>query len=101
SKKQYETLLRNNGLNPLDFEAGKRQELLLEQLLDGYSENNFVSSSAVGKFLYLSEVQREISQKKIQSEDFLAEIEPTEDQIVAYYNDHQADFYLPERVRVE
>ncbi len=101
SKKQYETLLRNNGLNPLDFEAGKRQELLLEQLLDGYSENNFVSSSAVGKFLYLSEVQREISQKKIQPEDFLAEIEPTEDQIVAYYNDHQADFYLPERVRVE
>ncbi|MCC6923293.1 MAG: SurA N-terminal domain-containing protein [Nitrosomonas sp.] len=101
SKKQYETLLRNNGLSPLDFEAGKRQELLLEQLLDGYSENNFVSSNVVNKFLYLSEVQREIEQKQIRPEDFFTEIEPTEDQIAAYYNDHQADFYLPERVRVE
>lgn len=101
SKKQYETLLRNNGLNPLDFEAGKRQELLLEQLLDGYSENSFVSSNAVDKILYLSEVQREINQKQIRPEDFLAEVEPTEDQIVTYYNDHQEDFYLPERVRVE
>lgn len=101
SKKQYETLLRNNGLSPLDFETAKRQELLLEQLLDGYSENNFVSNNAVDKILYLSEVQREISQKKIQSEDFLAEIEPTEDQVATYYNDHQEDFFLPERVRVE
>jgi peptidyl-prolyl cis-trans isomerase D len=101
SKNQYETLLRNNGLSPLDFEASKRQELLLQQLLDGYSENNFVSNSIVNKILYLSEVQREISQKQIRPEDFLDEIEPTEDQIAAYYNDHQEDFYLPERVRIE
>lgn len=101
SKQQYETLLRNNGLSPLDFEASKRQELLLQQLLDGYSENNFVSNSIVNKILYLSEVQREISQKQIRPEDFLAEIEPTEDQIAAYYSDHQEDFYLPERARVE
>jgi peptidyl-prolyl cis-trans isomerase D len=101
SKQQYETLLRNNGLSPLDFEASKRQELLLQQLLDGYSENNFVSNSIVNKILYLSEVQREISQKQIRPEDFLTEIEPTEDQIAAYYSDHQEDFYLPERARVE
>lgn len=101
SKIQYETLLRNNGLSPITFESRVRQELLLQQLLDGYSENSFISRNAVNKVMYLSEVQREISQKRIVPADFLAEIEPGEEQIAEYYNDHQQEFYLPERVRVE
>ena len=101
SKIQYETLLRNNGLSPIMFESRVRQELLLQQLLDGYSENSFISRNAVNKVMYLSEVQREISQKLIMPADFMAEIEPGEEQIAEYYNDHQQEFYLPERVRVE
>lgn len=101
SKKQYETLLRNQGLSPVTFESRVRQQLLLQQLLDGFSENSFVSNQVVSKIIYLSEVQREISQKQIKPEDFLTEIEPTEEEIAAYYNDHQEDFYLPERARVE
>ncbi len=101
SKKQYETLLRNQGLSPVAFESRVRQELLLQQLLDGFSENNFVSNQAVNKIIYLSEVQREVSQKQIKPEDFLTEIEPTEEEVAAYYHDHQEDFYLPERIRIE
>lgn len=101
SKIQYETLLRNNGLSPITFESRVRQELLLQQLLDGYSENSFISRNAVNKVMYLSEVQREISQKRIMPADFLAEIEADEEQIAEYYNNHQQEFYLPERVRVE
>ncbi len=101
SKKQYETLLRNQGLSPVAFESRVRQELLLQQLLDGFTENSFVSNQIVGKLIYLSEVQREISQKQIKPEDFLAEIEPTEEEISTYYNNHEEDFYLPERARVE
>ena len=35
SKQQYEDLLRNQGLTPTIFESRVRQELLLQQLLDG------------------------------------------------------------------
>jgi len=101
SKKQYETLLRNAGLNPVTFESQVRQELLLQQLLDGFSENSFVSDKVASKILYLSEVQREISQKQIKPEDFLDKIELTEEEIEEYYNDHKESFYLPERVKVE
>ncbi|PTN12228.1 SurA N-terminal domain-containing protein [Nitrosomonas aestuarii] len=101
SKKQYEAFLRNEGLNPVAFESRVRQELLLQQLLDGYSENTFISDTAVSKVMYLSEVQREISQAQIMPEDFLSQIEPAESDIKDYYDARQSEFFLPERVRVE
>ncbi|MCB1986395.1 MAG: SurA N-terminal domain-containing protein [Burkholderiales bacterium] len=101
SKQQYESFLRNEGLSPVGFESRVRQELLLQQLLDGYSENGFVSDKAVNRVMYLSEVQREINQVQFNPEDFLSQIEPTEEEIKAYYDAHQYEFFLPERVRVE
>ncbi len=101
SKQQYEAFLRNEGLSPVAFENRVRQDLLLQQLLDGYSEHNFVSAKTVDKVMYLSEVQREINQAQIRPEDFLSQAEPTDEETNAYYDTHQSDFFLPERVRLE
>lgn len=101
SKNQYESFLRSEGLSPVGFESRVRQDLLLQQLLDGYSENGFVSDKVVSRVMYLSDVQREINQAQIKPEDFLSQIEPTEDEIEAYYDAHRFEFFLPERVRVE
>lgn len=101
SKQQYEELLRAQGLTPAVFESRVRQELLLQQLLDGYSENGFAPRTVAERVRYLSEVQREISQLQIEPEQFLSQITPTEADIDAYYEKHKTDFYLPERVRIE
>ncbi len=101
SKRQYEDLLRNQGLTPTIFESRVRQELLLQQLLDGYSEHGFVPKIVVDKVRYLSEVQREISQSKISLEKFLSQVIPEESEISAYYDKYKADFNLPERARIE
>ncbi len=101
STKQYESFLRSRGLSPVAFESRVRQELLLRQLLDGYSENGFVPDRVVDTVMYLSEVQREVSQAQIKPEAFLSQVEPTEADIEAYYASHQSEFVLPERARVE
>ena len=101
SKQQYEELLRNQGLTPTIFESRVRQELLLQQLLDGYSENGFVPKKVAEKVKYLSEVQREVNQSKIEPEQFLSQVTPEEADIIAYYEKHKTDFYLPERMRIE
>lgn len=101
SKQQYEDLLRNQGLTPTIFESRVRQELLLQQLLDGYSENGFAPKTVAERVRYLSEVQREISQSQIEPEHFLPQMMPEEADVNAYYEKHKADFNLPERVRVE
>lgn len=101
SKQQYEELLRSQGLNPVTFESRVRQELLLQQLLDGYSENAFAPKMVAERVQYLSEVQREISQSQITPEQFLSQVNPAEADIAAYYEKHKADFNLPERARIE
>lgn len=101
SKQQYEGLLRNQGLTPSIFESRVRQELLLQQLLDGYSENGFAPKAVAERVKYLSEVKREISQSQIESEQFFSQMTPEEADINAYYEKHEIDFRLPERVRVE
>lgn len=101
SRQQYEELLRNQGLTPAVFESRVRQELLLQQLLDGYSENGFAPKSVAERVQYLSEVEREINLSQTTPEQFLSEVTPDEADIIAYYEQHKADFDLPERARVE
>ncbi|MBX3617568.1 SurA N-terminal domain-containing protein [Nitrosomonas sp.] len=101
SKQQYEDLLRAQGLTPAIFESRVRQELLLQHLLDGYSENVFIPKAVVEKVRYLSEVQREISQSAISPEQFLSEMTPEDSDVDNYYEQHQADFVLPERAKIE
>jgi len=101
SKQQYEELLRNQGLTPAVFESRVRQELLLQQLLDGYSDNAFAPKAVAEKVHYLTEVKREISQSQIAPEQFLSQVTPEESDITSYYDKHRTDFDLPERARVE
>ncbi|MGZ0020131.1 SurA N-terminal domain-containing protein [Nitrosomonas sp. wSCUT-2] len=101
SKQQYEDLLRAQGLTPVIFESRVRQELLLQQLLDGYSEIVFAPKTVVEKVRYLSELQREISQSKISPEQFLSDMFPEDAEVDNYYEQHQADFTLPERAKIE
>lgn len=101
SKKQYDDLLKAQGLTAAIFESRVRQELLLQQLLDGYSEYAFVPKLIADKVRYLSEVQREIHLSQITPDQFLSQVTPEEADIAAYYEEHKPDFDLPERVRVE
>ncbi|MDO8893426.1 SurA N-terminal domain-containing protein [Nitrosomonas sp.] len=101
SKQQYEELLRNQGLSPVIFESRVRQELLLQQLLDGYSENTFAPKMVAERVQYLSEVQREINQLQITPEQYLSQVIPRDEDIAAYYERHKVDFNLPERARIE
>ena len=101
SNEQYQALLSAQGINPLIFESRVRQELLLQQLLDGYSENGFVPSAVAKRVMYLSEVQREVSQIQVDPDEFLSQVTPSEEEINAYYEQHRNDFFLPERARVE
>ena len=101
SSQRYEDLLRAQGISPLIFESRITEELMLQQLLDAYSDNGFVSKTAAKRIMYLSEVQREINLFQIEPDQFVSKVEPDDTEIASYYDTHQHDFRLPERVRVE
>lgn len=101
SKQQYEDLLRAQGLTPAIFESRVRKELMLQQLMDAYSEHAFAPSVVAKRVSYLSEVQREVNQSIIKAEQFTSEMQPSESEIQAYYDKNPANFHLSERAHVE
>ncbi|KIO49248.1 SurA N-terminal domain-containing protein [Nitrosospira sp. NpAV] len=101
SKQRYEELLRGQGMNPRAFEARVRQEMMRQQLTDAYTGNGFVPVSVAERIMQLGGEKREISVVQVQPEQFLSQIKPDDAAIKSYYESHQAEFQLPEQVRVE
>lgn len=101
SKQRYEELLRDQGMNPKAFEARVRQELMRQQLIDAYTRDGFVPVSVAERVMQLGNEKREISLVQIQPEQFLSQMKPDDAAIKSYYDSHQAEFQLPEQVRVE
>ena len=101
SKQRYEELLRDQGMSPRTFEARVRQEMMRQQLIDAYTGMvSFLSRSQRGLCGWVNE-KREISLVQIQPEQFLSQMKPDDAAIKSYYDSHQAEFQLPEQVRVE
>ncbi|SCY79972.1 peptidyl-prolyl cis-trans isomerase D [Nitrosospira sp. Nl5] len=101
SKQRYEELLRDQGMGPRTFEARVRQEMERQQLIDAYSGNGLIPVAVAERVMRLGNEKREISLFHVQPEQFLPQMKPDEVAIKTYYDRHQAEFQLPEQVRVE
>jgi peptidyl-prolyl cis-trans isomerase D len=101
SQSRYESLLRNQGMTPVTFEARLRQGLMTEQFIDGLTHSTLVSRSALDAFIRLSEQQREMLQAMIVPEQFFPQIKVGNEQIKAYYDKHKETFRIPEQARLE
>jgi peptidyl-prolyl cis-trans isomerase D len=101
SKQRYEELLRDQGMGPRTFEARVRQEMERQQLIDAYSGNGLIPVAVAERVMRLGNEKREISLVHVQPEQFLPQMKPDEAAIKTYYDRHQAEFQLPEQVRVE
>lgn len=101
SYQRYEELLRRQEMTPAMFESRVSAEILQQQLLEPIAKSAWVPETVIEKVAYLSEVKREINQIQIEPKQFISKIVPDEASIRSYYDDHQTDFLLPERVRIE
>jgi peptidyl-prolyl cis-trans isomerase D len=100
SKVRYETLLRNQGLNPLSFEAKMRQDMVLGQLAGAF-ESEFVTQSVADRLIRLSQQEREVSEHVISINQYLLTVKVSEDAAKHYYEEHRNEFQTPEQVRAE
>ncbi|MCO6429199.1 SurA N-terminal domain-containing protein [Nitrosomonas communis] len=101
SYQRYEELLRRQEMTPAMFEARVAAEVMQQQLLEPIANSAKVPETVIQKTAYLSGVKREINQFHIEPAQFVSQIVPDEAAIQSYYDNHQAEFLLPERVRLE
>ncbi|MGH8751909.1 MAG: SurA N-terminal domain-containing protein [Burkholderiales bacterium] len=100
SKPRYESLLRNQGLTPLGFEARLRQDIVLQQFNDAFV-TSFVPHSVVERLIRLSEQQREVSQAVLSPDQYMLQIKVGEDDTQRYYEAHRSEFQVPEQARAD
>jgi len=101
SMERYESVLRSQGMSQPQFEAKLRQDLTMQQLIGAVGETAFVSDTQAEKMLQLQLEERQYSEFVIAPGQFADKVKIESDAVQKYYDDHKAQFEVPEQVKAE
>ena len=93
----YARILRQNGYTQAGFEAGLRQDLLLDRVRNMVAENLYVPESDVEREYRQRTERAKIRFFKAPYQKIADEPQFDETQLVAYYEDNRESFETPER----
>ncbi len=100
-KKRYESVLANQNLSPLAFEASVRDDLLGQQMQDAYVQNGYAANSVVDKVIRLNEQQRVVSVSPISFQSLMPEAKVDDAAVKNYYEQNPSEFQAHEQAKVE
>lgn len=100
-KKRYETVLANQNLSPLTFEASVHDDLLGQQMQDAYVQNGFAANSVVDKVIRLNEQQRVVSVSPISFQSLMPQAKVDDAAVKNYYEQNSNEFQAHEQAKVE
>lgn len=101
NKERYDLIAKSQGLTPVGLDERLRRDYALGQFRDSIAATTFVPKATLDGFIRLSEQSREVSVVALLTEDYLAKVKVTPEQVKSYYDGHAAEFTIPESVRVE
>ncbi|MEQ8937381.1 MAG: SurA N-terminal domain-containing protein, partial [Gammaproteobacteria bacterium] len=99
-RNKYEQGIASLGMAPAYFEQQLRMDLLSEQLQAGLTETLFVTKEELNDVLRMKNQVRDITYAIISIEDYKDEIEVSENDIQAYYDENKQRYASPEMVRI-
>jgi peptidyl-prolyl cis-trans isomerase D len=95
---RYVAVLQENQLTPHRFEADFTHSLLMEKMREYVQSSSMVSESQARDFFDFALEKVRMDYLLFSTGDYLDRVVPTEEQILAYYQSHQDDFAVPERI---
>ncbi|GFO72599.1 peptidyl-prolyl cis-trans isomerase D [Bathymodiolus japonicus methanotrophic gill symbiont] len=98
-KKQYETMLGQQGMTSAQFVNRIGKALLMEQFQKAITQTSFVSDASIDRFFKIQNQTRDIEYLTVKLQAVTAV--PTAEEINAYYQQHANDFQTTEQVSVE
>ncbi|MGI9221398.1 MAG: SurA N-terminal domain-containing protein [Woeseiaceae bacterium] len=96
-----ESLLAQNGLTSAQFRNTQRARLRIDQLRRAIGGTALVTPSQYRRYLNLVAEQRLVSLARFDLQAAAAEVEVSEAQIVAFYEENDTMFLLPETASIE
>jgi peptidyl-prolyl cis-trans isomerase D len=96
----YQDLLRNNNLQPSEYETGERDRMIADTIRNMIDSGLQASDDEARHAYNLRNERIGLRYAEIPFSDFTAKILPTESQIADYYNKNAEQFRAPERVKL-
>ncbi len=100
-KERYKQLLAAQGLTPEKFEASLRHDLAIQQVNAVIQNTAFAPKSVAQRISSLNLQKREIQELPLSIADFKSQVKVTDAMLQAYYDEHAAQFEIPEMVKAE
>ncbi|MCF8104844.1 MAG: SurA N-terminal domain-containing protein [Desulfohalobiaceae bacterium] len=98
---RYKALLQANRMTPAQFESDLGQDILTRKMLDSLSSSvQAEEEQARELFTYVTEKAR-IEYILLASEDFVDQVELSDQEISAHYQDHKDRFRQPARMKMK
>lgn len=98
---RYRQLAASQGLTPEGFEARVRRDLSVRQVEAGIVGSVLAPPALADVALGAFFEKREIQLLQVLASEFAPKINPTDEEIDAYYKAHTKDFQAPETINVE
>lgn len=101
SRELYERILQFSGYSPSEFESVQRNNAATQQVQTGFIESVLPINSTVEDLIQLLRQRRTGEYAIVEPSTFLSEIEITDDEIRADYEENQAIYVDEEKIRIE
>jgi peptidyl-prolyl cis-trans isomerase D len=101
SQERFQSLLRSNLISEEDYVRAMKKDLMEAQLQQGFLATAFVLPEQINAAYSLLEQSRDVDYLILSSVSNSTSVQFDEAAIKAYYDAHQADYQLPEKVSVE
>lgn len=97
----YKQILANNGLNVARFEYEQRQFLRESQFSNLTQASAFSTNSEVEQIALIQGQQRNVNYIRVDQRPFLSQVEVSDAEVETYFNENQAAYVIPEKVKVD
>ena len=97
----YRSLVGSQGMTPEGFEANMRRDMAISQVMGVVIGTSFALPAQANVALDALFQRREIQVARFLPKDFASQVQPTEAQLQAYYQQHPALFQQAEQASVE
>ncbi len=97
--KRYKSLLSSQKISSAEFVNKIKSAMIMEQFQRSIIDSSFATQYAIENFFKIQNQQRDIDYVTVAVEKVTAQ--PSEQEITAYYQQHQVEYRMPEQVSVE
>lgn len=99
NKKQYEALLGSQGMSSIEFVGRIKNALMMEQFQHAIVKSAFATPFDVESFFKIQNQQRDIEYLTVPIK--MISEQPGDDEVEAFYRQHQDNYRTPEQVSVD